>query len=55
MRRTDGTVEVLHTLNGTAVSLARTMVAVIENYATKDGKLKVPEVLKPYLDNREEL
>ena len=55
VRRTDGIVEVLHTLNGTAVSLARTMVAVIENYATKDGKLKVPEVLKPYLNNREEL
>lgn len=55
VRREDGTVEVLHTLNGTAVSLARTMVAVIENYAEKDGKLKVPEVLKPYLNNREEL
>jgi seryl-tRNA synthetase len=55
VRRKDGTVEVLHTLNGTAVSLARTMVAVIENYATKDGKLKIPEVLKPYLNNKEEL
>ncbi|MBR2997161.1 serine--tRNA ligase [Candidatus Saccharibacteria bacterium] len=49
VRRKDGTVEVLHTLNGTAISLARTMVAVIENYATKGGKLTVPEVLKPYL------
>jgi seryl-tRNA synthetase len=46
---------VLHTLNGTAISLARTMVAVIENYATKDGKLKVPEALKPYLNNKEEI
>ncbi|MBR0479649.1 serine--tRNA ligase [Candidatus Saccharibacteria bacterium] len=55
VRRADGTVEVLHTLNGTAVSLARTMVAVIENYATEGGKLKVPEVLKPYLNNQEEL
>lgn len=55
VRRNDGTVEVLHTLNGTAVSLARTMVAVIENYATEGGKLKVPEVLKPYLNNREEI
>lgn len=55
VRRKDGSVEVLHTLNGTAVSLARTMVAVIENYATKDGKLKVPEVLKPYLNNKEEI
>lgn len=55
VRRNDGAVEVLHTLNGTAVSLARTMVAVIENYATEGGKLKVPEVLKPYLNNREEI
>ena len=55
VRREDGSVEVLHTLNGTAVSLARTMVAVIENYAEKDGKLKVPEVLKPYLNNKEEI
>ena len=55
VRRENGAVETLHTLNGTAVSLARTMVAVIENYATKDGKLKVPEVLKPYLNNREEI
>ena len=55
VRREDGTVEVLHTLNGTAVSLARTMVAVMENYATAGGKLKVPEVLKPYLNNKEEI
>ena len=55
VRRENGDVEVLHTLNGTAVSLARTMVAVIENYAKENGKLKVPEVLKPYLNNREEV
>ena len=55
VRREDGTVEVLHTLNGTAVSLARTMVAVIENYATEGGELKVPEVLRPYLDGKEEI
>jgi seryl-tRNA synthetase len=55
VRRKDGTVEVVHTLNGTAVSLARTMVAVIENYAAEGGKLRVPDVLKPYLGGREEL
>ena len=55
VRRENGDVEVLHTLNGTAVSWARTMVAVIENYAKENGKLKVPEVLKPYLNNREEV
>lgn len=55
VRREDGRVETLHTLNGTAISLARTMVAVIENYATAGGKLKVPEALKPYLGNKEEI
>lgn len=55
VRRENGDVEVVHTLNGTAISLARTMVAVIENYAQKDGKLKVPEVLKPYLGGADEI
>lgn len=55
VRRKDGKVEVLHTLNGTAISLARTMVAVIENYAQKDGKLLVPDVLQPYLGGVTEL
>ncbi len=55
VRRENGEVEVVHTLNGTAISLARTMVAVIENYAQKDGKLKVPEVLKPYLGGANEI
>lgn len=49
VRRKDGAVEVLHTLNGTAISLARTMVAVIENFAEEGGKLRVPAVLQPYL------
>ena len=49
VRRKDGTVEVLHTLNGTAISLARTMVAVLENFAEEGGKLRVPEALQPYL------
>lgn len=55
VRRKDGSLEYVHTLNGTAISLARAMVAVLENYATKEGTLKVPEVLKPYLGNRDEI
>lgn len=55
VRRSDGSLRVLHTLNGTAVSLARSLVAIIENYQTDDGKLRVPEVLRSYLGNREEL
>lgn len=51
-RRSDGTVEVLHTLNGTAVSLARSLVAIIEHYQNDDGTLTVPTVLQPYLGGR---
>lgn len=52
VRRKDGRVEVLHTLNGTAVSLARALVAIIEHYQKEDGTLEVPAVLRPYLGNR---
>ena len=55
VRRRDGTIEYVHTLNGTAIPLARALVVMLENYATPDGKLKVPEVLRPYLNNREEI
>ena len=55
VRRQDGSVEVLHTLNGTAVSLARSLVALIENFATENGKLRVPAALQPYLDGATEL
>lgn len=55
VRRADGSVEMAHTLNGTAVSLARSLVAVIEHFQTTDGKLMVPEVLRPYLQNRAEI
>ncbi len=55
VRRESGEVEVLHTLNGTAISLARTMVAVLENYAKKDGKLEVPKALREFLNGATEL
>jgi seryl-tRNA synthetase len=55
VRRRDGKLETLHTLNGTAVSLARSMVAIIENYQTEGDKLRVPEVLQPYLGGRTEI
>lgn len=55
VRRKDGSVEFVHTLNGTAIPLARALVVMLENYATKGGKLKVPEVLRPYLGDRAEI
>lgn len=55
VRRKDGSVEVLHTLNGTAVATARSLIAIIEHYQTDDGKLNVPEVLKPYMGGRSQI
>jgi len=55
VRRKNGEVEVLHTLNGTAISLARTMVVVLENYAQAGGKLKLPEALREYFGGASEI
>lgn len=55
VRRTDGSIQVLHTLNGTAVSLARSLVAILEHYQNQDGTLRVPVVLQPYLSGRDTL
>ncbi len=49
VRRKDGTVEVLHTLNGTAAAMARSIVAIVEHYQNENGTLTVPEVLRPYM------
>ena len=55
VRRRDGSLETVHTLNGTAVSLARSLITIIENYQNEDGTLRIPEVLRPYLGGREVL
>ena len=55
VRRANGDLDTVHTLNGTAVSLARALVAVIEHYQNADGTLRVPIVLRSYLGNREVL
>lgn len=39
----------VHTLNGSGLAVGRTMAAVLENYQQPDGKIKVPEVIQPYL------
>jgi len=41
--------EFVHTLNGTAFAIGRTLIAIIENYQQKDGSIKVPKVLEKYL------
>jgi seryl-tRNA synthetase len=41
----------LHTLNGSGLAVGRCLIAVIENYQTDIGKVKIPECLKNYLSN----
>lgn len=44
-----GKLEFVHTLNGSGIALARTVASILENYQEKDGSVRVPEVLIPYL------
>jgi len=46
-----GELNFLHTLNGTAFAIGRTLIAIIENYQQKDGSILIPTVLQPYLNN----
>ncbi|WP_372832467.1 serine--tRNA ligase [Pontibacterium sp.] len=41
--------ELLHTLNGSGLAVGRTLLAVMENYQTAEGKIEVPEALQPYM------
>jgi seryl-tRNA synthetase len=45
--------EYVHTLNGSGIALARTVIAIMENYQQKDGNIVIPEVLRPYMGGRE--
>lgn len=41
--------EFLHTLNGSGLAIGRTVSAIIENYQEKDGRIRVPKALQPYM------
>ncbi len=45
----------VHTLNGSALALARTLDAVMETYQQSDGSIAIPEVLRPYVGGRERI
>ena len=55
VRRKDGSLQFVHTLNGTAIPFARALVVILENYAKEGGKLEVPKVLQKYLGGKTEL
>jgi seryl-tRNA synthetase len=49
------TTEYVHTLNGSGIALARTVIAILENYQQKDGSVVIPQALKPYLDGKDRI
>jgi seryl-tRNA synthetase len=51
-RDAEGVVRFAHTLNNTAVATPRLLAAMLENFQTADHRIRVPEVLRPYLGNR---
>ena len=45
----------LGTLNGSGLAVGRTLVAILENYQDKDGSIKIPNILKPYMNNLDKI
>jgi seryl-tRNA synthetase len=45
----------VHTLNGSGLAVGRTLVAVLENYQQKDGRVLIPDVLRPYMGGMEKI
>src|ERR1700722_5399527 len=44
-----GKTEFVHTLNGSGLAVGRTWVAILESYQQKDGSVRIPEALQPYM------
>ena len=54
-RDKDGKSRFVHTLNGSGMGMARTLIAVLEHYQTERGGIRVPEVLVPYMGGLKEI
>lgn len=52
-RDSKGKAEFVHTLNGSGLAIGRTVAAILENYQQADGSVIIPEVLRPYMGNKE--
>jgi seryl-tRNA synthetase len=48
-----GKPELVHTLNGSGVAIGRALIAVVENYQDADGRIRIPNVLQPYMGGAE--
>jgi len=45
----------LGTLNGSGLAVGRTLIAILENYQEENGSIKIPDVLKPYMNNLDKI
>ena len=43
------------TLNGSGLAVGRTLIAILENFQQKDGSIRIPKVLRPYMNNLEKI
>ena len=50
-----GKVEFLHTLNGSGLAVGRTLIAILENYQDRDGSVRVPPALRPFMGGVEKI
>jgi seryl-tRNA synthetase len=50
-----GKSDFVHTLNGSGLAVGRTLIAILENYQDKDGSVRIPTALQPYMDGRQTL
>ena len=50
-----GKPELVHTLNGSALAVGRTLVAIMENYQDDKGVIRVPSVLRPYMGDMDKI
>ena len=54
-RNARGKPELVHTLNGSALAVGRTLGAILQNYQNADGSVNIPAALRPYLGGQEQI
>ena len=54
-RNEKGKTEPVHTLNGSALAIGRTLIAVLENFQQRDGSVTIPAALRSYMDGQERI
>jgi seryl-tRNA synthetase len=51
----NGKIYFAHTLNGSALAVGRTIIAILENYQNSDGSIDIPKELQPYMANQKKI